>query len=382
MNLLKLLSTTQKGFPGDYLLALYSWLLNPKMDHGLNCVPLASFIRQIQSEHTELLELVQDLEDFPYRFLPNINIQMHKIINPDSPNPVMVDLNIQVGSWNFIILNTIDLGQNYDRTWLKGVYQAGKSHFKEHKIGLILLTQVGLLHYKHPAKSSYNELNMISHHDFKAIMGWEPSEKSIYNSIQTIADYFVNELPVSTQSVLFMFDEYLAHHMIGYQEDKYSFLYGSEKIPVRQLRIKEILHLSNGWVKIPNGLSGMLRMRPEHLEVYNFSYTVNCMQRKRFWIEIDVLKEFVQWYLDESKPVQINSQFILLNTKNLKSLIDSLQAKIFIHIEEGLLSFRKSSLKEIKNRVWEVSYTKLTKKDKSKWINGLQLTKEIEKVKL
>ncbi|MCJ8345109.1 hypothetical protein MJH12_06185 [bacterium] len=293
---------------------------------------------------------------------------------------MIADLTIELDSWVFVILNSIDLGQTYDRAWLASIYQACRSQYPDKKIGIILLTQLGLLHYKHPAKTAFDQLELSNYHDFKCILGWQPSEKSVYNAIHMISDYFVEDLDPETQSILSIFDEYLSSHMIGYQEDQYSFLYGSEMIPIRQLRIKEIMHLSNGWVKIPNGLSGLLRMRPEHLEVYNFSYTANCMQRKRFWIEIDVLKEFVHWYLNESKVLQTNKQAILIKTDHLIRLIERLKNKIFIRIEEGLLSFRKLMPKDIEERVWEVSYTKLTKKDKSRWIHGLQLIKEIDKI--
>lgn len=378
MNILKLFSTTQKGLPGDYLLALYAWLLNPKMDHGLNIVALNSFLKQLRLEHTDLVELAQDLEDFPYKFLPTIDIQMQKVLSPNSTNSIIADLVISIDSWNFIVLNTIDLGQSYDRSWLTSVYQAAKQHFDNQKVGLILLTQSGKLRQKHPAFTSYNEVQMTCHHDFKCVMGWEPSEKSIYNALQTIRDYFVEDLLESTELILQSFDEYLSQRMSGYQDETYSFLYGNETISIRQLRIKEIMNINNGWVKIPNGLSGMLRMRPEHLEVYNFSYTVVCMQRKRFWIEIDVLKEFVQWFLYESNELQLDNQRILLNTINLFNLIDKLKNKIYVHIEEGLLTFRNIKKSEIDHRIWHISYTKLTKKDKSKWLSGLQLLKEIK----
>jgi hypothetical protein len=380
MNILKLFSTTQKGLPGDYLLALYAWLLNPKMDHGLNIVALNSFLKQLRYEHTELPELAQDIEDFPKKFLHTIEIQMQKVLSPNSTNSIIADLVISIDTWSFVVLNTIDLGQSYDRSWLTSIYQAAKQHFKGQKLGMIILTQSGKLGQKHPAFISYSEIQMTDHHDFKCVMGWEPAEKSVYNAIQAIRDYFVEDLIESTEQILQTFDEYLSQRMSGYQGEEYSFLYGNETIPIRQLRIKEIMNIPNGWVKIPNGLSGMLRMRPEHLEVYNFSYTTTCMQRKRFWIEIDVLKEFVQWFLYQSNELQIDRQRILLNTVNLFKLVDKLQNKIFIHIEEGLLTFRVIGMKDLDSRVWHISYTKLTKKDKSKWINGLQFLKEISSI--
>ncbi len=300
LNLLKIMAFNQQHIEPDYLATYLHFLLNPS-EHDLGCRYLYSFLKQIQRTLRG--------ESFFVEILTKLKIQVESQ-SQRLPDQFSIDskldfdgipLDLLITDSNFSVLVEIQ-STDYQNSRLEDSYK----HFIRHhplKAGhRILCLAIGRHNY---LPNKFNEsLRHVDRLSFLGFDGQEDTEPSIQASIINVLSTYGYDINNNTDShnsdyppgilLLKDFSQFISNNMKGY-----GFPLNPDHIQgITYINNSQLFKKSDGYVYIPNGISGLLRMRPEHIETFKFGF-IQTQQRSSGWLSVKKVNSYLKWFLSE-----------------------------------------------------------------------------------
>ncbi|MEE2923390.1 MAG: hypothetical protein VX619_01305 [bacterium] len=302
LNILKIMAFNQRQIEPDYLATYIHFLLEPS-EHGLGCRFLHSFLQQIQrtlkgeSFFGEILAELKTHVETKTNKLPD-QISIFSKLDFDG---LPLDLLISGDKFSVLIEIQTDKSRN---SRLQDIYR----HFIRHhalKVGhRIVCVAVGRDNYL-PAnfKDNLRQVDRVTFIRFDDQDDAKPSiQAGIINIFHKYGYNFKDDIkhvkdPDYPPGVVLLedFSQFIKSNMQGY-----GFQLNPDTVEgITYINSSQLLKKSDGFVYIPNGLSGLLRMRPEHIETFQFGF-ITHQHTARGWLSVKRVKFYLKWFLSES----------------------------------------------------------------------------------
>ena len=302
LNLLKVMAFNQRQIEPDYLATYIHFLLEPS-EHGLGCRFLHSFLQQIQrtlkgeSFFGEILAELKTHVETKTNKLPD-QISIASKLDFDG-----LPLDLLISDDKFSVLVEIQ-SDNSRNSRLQDIYK----HFIRHhalKVGhRILCVAIGRdNNLPTNFKDNVRQVDRVTFIRFDEQDDEKPSiQTGIINIFHSYGYNFKDDTkqvkdPGYPPGVLLLedFSQFIKSNMQGY-----GFQLNPDSVQgVTYINSSQLLKNSDGFVYIPNGLSGLLRMRREHIETFQFGF-VTHQRTARGWLSVKRVKSYLKWFLSES----------------------------------------------------------------------------------
>lgn len=294
MNIFKVLASGRGSFQEEQASTIIAWLLNPRMEHGLGYVFLSKLVDSILQQHAALSEISSKLSP---RLRSNdtgeLNWSCYLEYNVQS---AFIDIVLMMDNWLLAIENKIYATSTSDGQ-LQREYDGLKKHqdCKDKRIGMVFLV---------PADSDprvekeYSGLN-VKGGDFKCIITWQPvSDNTFAIPVASISEIItsiledeskgkIEPIPEYTRHTLKAFNQFINNNFSGYDFQPASSSGGINPLTEAIHNISKLRTLSEGYVGVKGGISGLLQMNLDKLQKHSFQYTTADMTNKGQWLTID-----------------------------------------------------------------------------------------------
>lgn len=285
------------------ILATYLHFLMVPGEHELGCLYLYSFLQQVQRTlQTEsfLARTLQNISghiDSKFAGLPD-NLSIASKLDLEG-----VPLELLISNDRHSLLIEIQ-SANSQSSRLQEAY---KNYIRHHPLKAghrILCLVIGPENYETNNWSiPLRQIDRFSSIRFDGMKDAEPCIKSSIINIFQKYGYLIDDDKNQNSN-----SKYPAGFLL--LEDLYHFIssdlkgYGVEIDPhsiqgVIYLNSSQLEKKSDGYVYIPNGLSGLLRMPSEHIETYKFAFTSNKLSAPG-WLSVKRVNSYLKWFLSQS----------------------------------------------------------------------------------
>ncbi len=374
MNIFKVLASGKKSFHEETASAVLTWFMNPTMEHGLGYSFLSKFIDEISASSKN-----PDLSDLATKLTPRLRDEYENRLklwfnleyNADN---AFIDMIIGIDDWIIAIENKI-----YSKSVTKGQltkeYEGLKKRNPDAKIGMVYLVPIeensDILDGK--TEAEFEEFS-IRDNDFKVLVTWQ---KNGIDNVPSISDIFSTILEEENKGIIDPVSEYTRHtlkallsfvsnNFSGYDYEKTNQSSGMNPLTEECLVIDSLKSKNVGFVGVQGKIKGLLNRDKAVISNYKFQYTSQDMSFKPNWIEIDLFKKIVDWFLygkvgdiDWTGAGKLPSKILYMIAKDFKS-------QVFIGIQGGEKKLKGMSKDEILKKNWEISTEKAT----AQWIDG------------
>ena len=302
LNSLKVMAFNRRDIEPDILATYLHFLLEPG-EHQLGCLYLYSFLQQIQRTLrgepflTETLRKIREHLDSSSRGLPD------KISIASKLDVEGVPLDLLITNDQYTLLIEIHSGNSQSSRLLEAYKNFIRLHPLKagHRILCVIIGRENLI--TNNWKKALRQVDKLSFIRFHETQDSLPSiQTSILNVFQKYA-YNTNDninqgsglkYPLGF-SVLKDLSEFISNDLQGY---------GSQLLPedlqgITYVNCFELGKQSGGYVYIQNGLSGLLRMRPEYIEMNKFAFSRDHLNAPG-WLSVKRVNSYLKWFLSQS----------------------------------------------------------------------------------
>lgn len=302
LNLLKIMSFNQRHIEPSQLAVYLHFLLVPG-EHELGCRFLSSFLQQIQrtlkgeSFFGDILAELKILIDTKSSKLPD-HISIASKLDFDG-----IPLDLLITDNRFSILIEIQANGS-EGSRLHENYQYFIRHFPIKAGHRILCVVIG--RENHPSDNFMKDLRQVDRLTFMGFDEQADSTPSLKTSLINIFHrygYDFNDNIVDTKNsdyppglkLLQDLSQFISSNMQGY-----GYHLNPNDIPgITYINSSQLMKKSEGYVYITNGLSGLLRMRHEQIETFQFGFVVN-QQNTSGWLSVKRVNSYLKWFLSSS----------------------------------------------------------------------------------
>ena len=302
LNLLKIMAFNQRHIEPDDL-ALYLHFLLVPGEHQLGCRFLYSLLQQVQRTlkgesffGETLMELKTQYETEAAKLPDHLSISSRLDFDGIPLDLLITDNRLSV----LIEIQSTDSRNSR----LKDSYKHFIRHFPLKAGHRILCLVIGT--ENHPTNDFTNDLRQVDKFTFIGFDGQSDSTPSLKASITNIfhryaydsnsnrADIGNSDYPNGLK-LLKDLSQFISSNMHGYGVHL-----NPNDIPgISYINSSQLMKKSKGFVYIPNGLSGLLRMRHEHIETFQFGFILD-QQNTNGWISLKKVKSYLKWFLSAS----------------------------------------------------------------------------------
>ncbi len=302
LNALKIIAFNQRNIEPNILATYLHFLMVPG-EHELGCIYLHSFLQQVQrtlqgeSFFARTLQNLSGHIDSKFTGLPD-NLSIASRLDLEG-----VPLDLLITNDRHSLLIEIQ-SANSQSSRLQEAY---KNFIRHHPLKAghrILCLIIGPENYtSNNWKMPLRQMDRFSSLRFDGIEDTEPCiQSSILNIFQKHGysiDDDKNENSHSKYPAGFLLLEDL-YHFISSDLKGYGIELDPDNIEgVIYLNSSQLEKKADGYVYIPNGLSGLLRMRSEHIETYKFAFTSNKLSAPG-WLSVKRVNSYLKWFLAQS----------------------------------------------------------------------------------
>lgn len=369
MNIFKVLASGRKSFPEELSSAVLAWFLNPKMEHGMGLRFLSEFLSELAKTEPALGEVARDLG-------PRLRSEHDKEAKFDcrlecGVGTAFIDivLGIEKGAgsgdkWiisieNKIYEESVTFGQ------LQKEYEGLKEKFKDETIAMVYLVpsdeDVG-------AKEEFDKLK-VTGKDRKILVSWQKTSgsPSVFVAIQNIlaseANGTIDPIPEYTRHTLKALVSFIQNDFSGYEYEKEA---SKSMLNLLGEQLDALNKMTEGYVGIQHGVSGLLRSSPADLKKRKFQFSKESMEGRQNWLKLEDFKKLIAWKLESKVPdISWDNRFPF---DVIEKITDDFKDKVFVGIRGGADRLKQLGLEEIKNRSWEIK----SKQKSKEWIPGEQ----------
>ena len=302
LNLLKIMAFNQRHIEPDDL-ALYLHFLFVPGEHQLGCRFLYSFLQQVQRTlkgesflGETLMELKTQYEIEAAKLPDHISIASRLEFDGIPLDLLITDNRLSV----LIEIQSTDSRNSR----LKDSYKHFIRHFPLKAGHRILCLVIGA--ENHPSYDFTDDLRQVDRFTFIEFDGQSDSTPSLRSSIINIFQRYgygsnSNRVDINTSDYPFGLklledlSQFISSNMHGYGVHL-----NPNDIPgITYVSSSQLMKKSEGYVYIPNGLSGLLRMRHEHIETFQFGFILN-QQNTNGWLSVKRVNSYLKWFLSAS----------------------------------------------------------------------------------
>ena len=371
MNLFKVFASAKKGFQEEHASAIITWWLNPSMEHGLGYSFLSTFLEELSKHRPELKSVSEKLS-------PKLRAEHEKQIPWSSfleysVDNAYIDAVLMIDDWIFSIENKIRSASASDPNQLILQYNGLKQKFDKHNIAVIFLvpaTEDGTLAPK--IETAFDNIETTDN-DFKCIVTWKRNElentPSISNMIEKLlrdeTRGIIEPIPEYTRHTLKAFNSFILNDFAGYEYERSSSPWGENPLTEARHGVNRLWKMSEGYVGVATGISGLFRMKKENLKTFKFQYTTTDMSTKWHWLDIITFNKITKWILnDEFADINWEGTY---SSDVLYKIAKGFRNRVFIGIQGGKEALMKMENGVIRSKRWAIN----TESGKSKnWIDG------------
>ena len=302
LNLLKIMAFNQRYIEPAYLANYLHFLLVPS-EHQLGLRFLYSFLQQIQrvlkgeSFFGETLsELKIQLESKTLKLPDNISIASQ--LDFDG-----IPLDLLITSNRFSILIEVQ-SNNSKNSRLQDSYNHFIRHFPLKAGHRILCLAIGREYcLSHDFTNSVRQVDRVAFMEFDGKVDSSPSLNTSITNIFHTYGYNFNSDQANSKDAVFPpglslledLSQFISSDMQGY-----GFHVNPDDIPgIIYINSTQLMKKSEGYVYIPNGLSGLLRMRQEHIDTFQFGFIIN-RQSTSGWLSVKRVNAYLKWFMQTS----------------------------------------------------------------------------------
>ena len=371
MNLFKVFASAKKGFQEEYASAIITWLLNPSMEHGLGYSFLSTFLEELSRYRPELKSVSEKLS-LKLRAEYEKQIPWSSFLEYGVDN-AYIDAVLMIDNWIFSIENKIRSSSASNPNQLNLQYKGLRKKFDKHNIAVIFLvpaTEDGTLAPK--IETAFDNLETRDN-DFKCIVTWKRNEVENAPSISKMIEKMLRDetcgiiepIPEYTRHTLKAFNSFILNDFAGYEYERSSSPWGDNPLTEARHEVDRLWGMSEGYVGVATGISGLFRMQKETLKTFKFQYTTTDMSTKWQWLDIITFNKITKWILnDEFADIDWEGTY---SSDVLYKIAKGFRNRVFIGIQGGKEALMKMENTTIRSKKWGIS----PESGKSKnWIDG------------
>ena len=397
MNIFRIIASGKHGMREEFVTAFLSYLLSPKMDHGLGYTFLSKLLNNISE-----INDVTPIKDLAGQFKSQL---WENIFQENEDQPVVelefkypggfIDIVIRCGNWFIMIENKI-IQSSKKADQIKEQYQGlldvlkSKEYQDDYHILLIYLVPAGRNGSMRSISTSfYEEIEKVSlrEGDFKTLVSWQPvkdEENPVVSKVEILQDIIKHEseglmTPVSTEvrHVLLSLIDFSLREFHGFHYEK-----ATSKGPgYPKLKVSEILNLEgNYYIGIQYGRGGIASDAWRNPAFTNKALSVT-EDSTRGWqyVPLKEFKIYAKWAMDpeHNRLQSVKWSGEPFGTKNLYRVAKFGKAQFYIGIKGGKNALKKMLPEKIREREkWKL----LGNKKSEEWISTDDFCQILESV--
>lgn len=307
MNIFKVFASAKKGFQEEYASAILAWLLNPAMEHGLGYAFLAEFLAEVGKAE----DVPSQIGDLAASLRTHLRYDSRRLVTcatflelyvEDAFIDVVVNIEVEghEQNWTVAVENKIFSSSASDSRQLTREYEGLKRtddrRFRDRRIAMVFL--VPTEHGKLDPRVEYEWSDLRPRDpDFKALITWggQGGRPSISHAITSLLDkeHSGEAQPIhdTVRHTLKAMRCFIADGFLGYPYEPEQALAGLNSRTEDRLTYPELRLKTAGWVGVPHGVGGLLRImaEPGGLAAYTrpFQYTTKDMTSVRNWLPVN-----------------------------------------------------------------------------------------------
>ena len=279
-------STPRTKFSENQVSAIFAWLLNPTMDHGLGYEFLLKFLERTEIDDDIIKNMKINISGKGDKVKINVSLEYEL-------DEAIIDVVLLINNKHFIsIENKIYSSAATNEDQLKIQYECLKRNMdKNQKATIVFLVP------SEEGKRVKNEFNnlTVKDQDKKILITWT----DIYNDIQDI-------LKKEQNCEISPFNEYVRHTLKAFSvfiKDGFCGYHSREaKVytmnPAAMEERKNFAAINEDvsitYIGIPSGYTGLLKYSIDELKEKKFQCTIENKPPNHFWVKRDVFLEYIK----------------------------------------------------------------------------------------